>query len=165
MPEISDEVFEIHIGLLETEIARRAEIATLDLQGLVNARRAAGMTRDEIAAELLAGDESVLNQIRKSFGLGVKTNLESISHYTYQTIYDGEPILSDAEFNWVLTKEDNCPTCIERAGMGSRSMGEWQAIGVPGAGTTICRMNCGCRLVPSSVQVKPLDKREPIETI
>lgn len=55
--------------------------------------------------------------------------------------------LSD-QFEWVLDKAaENCDTCIKNSTQ-IHTFGEWEQIGLPGYGRTICGKYCKCILQP-----------------
>lgn len=56
------------------------------------------------------------------------------------------------EFVWVTMKDKRvCPSCLDRGGYESKKFGEWESIGLPKSGTTICGVKCRCVLVPDNV--------------
>jgi hypothetical protein len=57
---------------------------------------------------------------------------------------------------WVAIGDSSlCPDCADRNGK-VMTLDEWKAIGIPGAGATICQDNCRCGLAPDgSISVPP----------
>lgn len=54
---------------------------------------------------------------------------------------------SKALFTWHAVGQNTCKGCLDRMGQ-TKTFDEWQRIGLPGAGTTPCRYNCRCTLLP-----------------
>lgn len=48
---------------------------------------------------------------------------------------------------WSAVGSNTCPDCTARHGR-IRTLDQWKAIGMPGVGTTVCRHNCRCTLLP-----------------
>jgi hypothetical protein len=54
----------------------------------------------------------------------------------------------EQKLTWVLDPSvtEHCDTCLEREGYEPMTFAEWEAIGLPGAGTTDCDGYCKCTL-------------------
>lgn len=51
-------------------------------------------------------------------------------------------------FEWVVEPTaEHCETCDARDGQ-QKTYEEWQKLGLPGAGTTLCKQYCKCSLMP-----------------
>ena len=57
---------------------------------------------------------------------------------------------NDALWQWITLSVKPCPDCIFRAGK-TLTWREWQAIGLPGEGRTVCMSHCHCDLHPLPV--------------
>ena len=56
-------------------------------------------------------------------------------------------------FKWVSVGSPKiCPDCKARVGQ-VKSWDEWQELGVPASGFSVCKEYCYCQLVPSNVQI------------
>lgn len=48
-------------------------------------------------------------------------------------------------YQWVAVSSNICPDCLDLHGE-VRTYGEWQSVGLPGSGHTVCQSNCKCLL-------------------
>ena len=58
--------------------------------------------------------------------------------------------LPDEKWEWITISVNPCPDCEIRAGT-VLTLEDWQDVGLPGDGRTICRSSCMCKLMPVSV--------------
>ncbi len=55
------------------------------------------------------------------------------------------------EWTWLTVHDDNrCDDCAERDGQ-TKTWEEWEALGLPGLGATICGWRCRCDLEPAEL--------------
>jgi len=123
---------------------------SLSLEDSILGLYQSGMTQDEILTHIFdtdAGRARFIDPIANSFGKSVTQNIQQVRHNTRDEVYNAN-LPSGKLYRWVLTKENNCPDCIDRASQGPRSLEEWESIGLPQTGTTICGQYCGCELEP-----------------
>lgn len=64
-------------------------------------------------------------------------------------------------YRWVAVGDGNvCPQCVDRHGK-EKTMEEWERIGLPATGTTYCKENCRCVLVPAKIiKLDPISLKE-----
>lgn len=55
-----------------------------------------------------------------------------------------------AVWEWITTSADPCDDCRPRHGL-MRRYQEWESLGLPRSGFSVCGENCKCALVPSSM--------------
>lgn len=59
---------------------------------------------------------------------------------------DTEPYRDNEKMMWVAVPgHEICPDCLQRAGE-IKTLGEWERLGLPGAGKTECGTDCHCIL-------------------
>lgn len=75
---------------------------------------------------------------------------------------DGRPP-SEQIFMWVARLRRSCRSCEERHGQ-LFALDQWEAVGKPGDGTTLCGMNCECSLLPVP-QAGQEDTRKRVEGV
>jgi hypothetical protein len=76
---------------------------------------------------------------------------ERVNELLSESVAEGEEIsLSEVLYVWQLdpTVIEHCDDCSQNSGMESKTLIEWQSIGIPGSGNTICGDYCRCILVP-----------------
>lgn len=78
----------------------------------------------------------------------IDEGINKVSNFSSQ-----EPIrVLSNRFKWIYEPGvEHCQTCIDRNN-DVRSYEEWEDIGLPGAGTTVCKIYCKCTLWPVTVE-------------
>ena len=156
MPE-----FEIPPHLEEMWIAFTASVNTvsakqaLTLTDVINRMNAMGMSRDQIRANLvrdLMDGGQIFGDFRKNFKTTMKWGIEETARRESISGLDLEKEL----WEWVAVADNRvCDDCAERNGMDPQSYAEWEAMGLPAAGATVCDANCRCRLLIAQSIEKP----------
>lgn len=56
----------------------------------------------------------------------------------------------DLKYEWVLDPDvkEHCEDCLERESMGSKTYKQWERMGLPATGHTLCTDYCRCTLIP-----------------
>ena len=134
------------------ELYIEAERQTLSLRKYIMQQVRAGTDPNELKAVLIRDlneGGQIFGSFRSQFKATVKNEVSNVNrkvHYAIQR-ENGMELLS-----WTLDPgKKHCEDCLSRADMPSRTMKEWQIIGVPEAGVTICGDKCGCRLLPDGI--------------
>lgn len=108
-----------------------------------------GLDKDSIRNLLLGprGEELIFGPLQRAFGYTAGVNVERTRQQTRADIFKSE--IPDKLLRWELDPgKEHCEDCIDRATREPMTMGEWELIGTPGAGTTKCNINCWCKLTP-----------------
>ena len=66
----------------------------------------------------------------------------------------------DQSYRWAAVLVNTCPDCIERHNMPSKKWEEWEEMGLPRTGTTVCKEHCRCMLIPEEFATTAPIKRE-----
>jgi len=116
----------------------------------------AGMGLEQIKATLL-------KQIQEGIGAPgeLKKNLRDIvvtgvNEAVNQAMYAEYKSAGVSRWRWVTVSAKPCPDCAERHGQ-VETWEDWEILGLPKSGFSICQEKCKCRLVPESYQGKGLD--------
>jgi hypothetical protein len=127
-------------------MALEAEKLQLTLQQIIWRARSAGMDLAEIELMLLE-DLRTGGQLFGDF----RKNFKSQMRYTIEEVARGEIYETHKDvklWEWVAISDKLlCPDCANRNGR-AMTLDEWRAIGLPGAGRTICQRACRCMLSP-----------------
>jgi hypothetical protein len=107
---------------------------------------AAGMSEADIIAKLEkdlapggATFESMMNGFRNVTG-------EAVDYVSIEEVHDNWA--GSDRWMWITVNDDNrCEDCGDRHGM-VKTWEEWEALGMPGMGTTVCGWRCRCALEP-----------------
>ena len=139
------------------------EIQTLEIFLVAKATRTASTLEEYIAVRLLQGADSTdvekeltddLDNGGRIFGEfrnAVKATSNGVINRTRDTAIFADVGL-EGQFRWVAVLVNTCPDCLERHGM-SRTYIEWELYGLPRTGTTVCKENCRCMLLPASTAI------------
>ena len=126
--------------LLTTKINRTA----ITLEGYIALRQAQGASLATIKSGLLADLETggrMFGEFRNSMRA---TYAGSTSRFSDIGITSETGI--EKSFRWVAVLENTCPDCLDRHGQ-IMSWEDWEQIGLPKTGATICMEHCKCVLI------------------
>jgi len=143
----------LNLALMQLE--KETGIFKADIKIFMANARLAGYTDKQILGQLVqaAGDKV---GIIDGFSKRVKSVTEAAvrREKSAREIEEYEKeALPNEEWVWITISASPCPDCQERAAK-ILPMSRWEAIGVPGAGRTICGKFCRCKLVPVSIADK-----------
>lgn len=117
----------------QIELESFAEVLDMDERGM---REALASNTGAVAASLASLNKRVLRivdqMIADAYGSGFTAR--QLEENAAATLY-----------TWVTTSGNSCPDCINRSGE-EHTMQEWELIGRPGSGFSVCGANCKCRL-------------------
>ena len=116
-------------------------IMSLERQGIqITSLIEAKASSTLVSAEVDAFANSIISQLvggtRQAAQLGVET-FQRQNHGAGQ------------EYRWQTESGNPCPDCAGRAGYEPMTLDEWEAIGLPRQGATVCGTHCMCVLVKS----------------
>ena len=143
------------------EVALDPELITANIRGEMEsfvrrlARQLADLRTSGVAQNQI--EATLLNEFNNRQGAvsGLVAALKDETERVQQQFYgdsiqkavlgDADP--TEAQFMWNAIGSGTCPDCVARHGL-IKTWAEWSALGRPGFGTTICRYNCRCTLIP-----------------
>ena len=126
------------IDIFLTRIER--EIALLRNAGITEAA-----ILDILGSDLATGGR-IFGEFRNTIKRGVVSSVMQASRIGQDRIY-GDSVM----MRWVSVGTPKiCVDCSERIGEG-RSWEEWESLGLPASGFSVCKEFCYCQLVPESV--------------
>lgn len=146
--------------ILEISLGASAMRGAVTLREFIEISLAQGISREQIFTtlqdDLLRGGRifgEFRSQIRAS-GNGVINRLRDAGQFSENGV--------EEKYRWAAVYVNTCPDCDDRHNMPPRTWQEWEAIGLPRTGHTICKQHCRCMLVPEEFStIKPIkvDKR------
>lgn len=141
--------------IIEIQLAGAVEKTVVDLETLIAQMRTAGAT-DDVIREVLQRDlESggrifggLRSQFRATgdFGVSQMSNIGS----AYEMASEGL-----TEFQWQTAGNRICDDCKGRSG-DTKSWQEWEMVGLPATGWSVCGSHCKCTLVPTGTAISPI---------
>ncbi|RLC34040.1 hypothetical protein DRH14_03810 [Candidatus Shapirobacteria bacterium] len=154
----NNEAFE---GLLDREIETmrilllaKSSRTAITLEEYVKVRTLQGTGLDVIKQDLLT-DLREGGRIFGEFRNSVKaTAAGSINRLRDDAEFS--EIGVDLKYRWSAVLVNTCSDCLERHGTVAE-WDEWEVIGLPRSGSTVCRENCKCVLLPEeSTELAPI---------
>ena len=126
------------IDIFVTKLER--EVALLRNAGIVDA------AIFDILGDDLAANGRIFGEFRNTIKRGIISATMQASRIGADNIY-GDSVA----MRWVSVGTPKiCPNCTPRIGQ-IKSWNEWEALGLPASGFSVCKEFCYCQLVPESV--------------
>jgi len=143
----------------------------LDFEAAVSRMADSGMLRDRIRAALAGGLEPLrLSPMFSSLVQGLAQAVAAGVQYTANTALlhslaatPGQPNEDDEEWVWVTVEDLHvCVDCRPRHDV-IRTLLEWEQLGMPKSGWSICDERCRCMIMPAVFARAHLDMTSPIQ--
>jgi len=119
-----------------------------DIGGLRSDGVASNVIADRISTDIRTGQGGIT-----PFTGTVRKRLENLQQKFYQegqkAVTLGGESPDVALFMWNSVGSETCRDCLARHGL-VKTWAEWERLGLPGSGATICLFNCRCALLPVS---------------
>jgi hypothetical protein len=139
---------------LRAMIILEGESETIKFDRAVFEMHRMGMTPEQITDAILddfLNEQTMFGGIRSEITDELAGAVNQVESIAINDTYENE--LGDAMMQWVSIGDDKvCRDCEDREGQ-VRSLAEWNDVGTPSSGFSICGERCRCRLVPSDVEV------------
>lgn len=136
--------------LLTENIAGEAEGFGRKLARTLGNLRSSGVSQPQIRVSILDELTDGRGSLSSLMGL-LKSESELVQQRFYNDGIQAEVLGNDDPekklFMWSAIGKDTCPSCTKRHG-NIKTWAEWDAIGRPGFGTTVCTFHCRCVLIP-----------------
>ena len=133
---------------MTNQVANAAASTTLNLQGLVQSMADQGMSAQQIQSALsrdLATGGPLFSKFKASIGNITKNGVEWSSNFSQKEVYQEAGV---KEFQWQTASDGiECDDCAARD-QEKATLEEWENIGLPKSGFSVCGSNCRCVLVP-----------------
>ena len=127
----------------------------VDIQTLISQMRASGAT-DDVIREVLQRDLETGGRI---FG-GLRSQFKATGDFAVSqmsNIGSAYEMTTEGlrEFQWQTAGTNICNDCKGRSG-DIKSWEEWETVGLPATGWSVCGSHCKCTLVPSGTGISPI---------
>lgn len=139
--------------LLTAKVGRSA----LSLEEYINLRLVQGTTLKVIKTDLLA-DLKIGGRIFGEFKNALKPTFAG-SIFRFRDVGALAEMGVETLYRWVAVLVNTCPDCVGRHG---RTMlwDEWEEIGLPRTGATVCKESCKCVLIPKeATEMEPIMRK------
>lgn len=161
--DLFDNQFNREIESMAIYLSTKAAKSALTIREFIDARFLAGSSAEEIEAQLL-GDLLNNGRMFSEFRRSIKSTVRGSVNRVRDIGYFSE-LEVDRKYRWsaVLVKTCSVPGtlegCIQRHNL-VKTWDEWEEIGLPRTGATVCRENCHCVLIPAEFTALQPIKRE-----
>ena len=137
------------VSMLMLNLGKEIDKHIISLGQHIRRLELAGMSKQDVAV-MLKTDAANGGRI---FG-ALKYGIQEQAIYS-MNLGNSEAKLKDAspqqKYTWISTMSGTtCPDCAARHGE-SMTMSDWESLGVPGSGGTVCGQYCQCDLLPDSI--------------
>ena len=132
---------------LAIELDAVASHTAIDVDAFIKQMRNSGMTDKEIIAVLqddLAIGGRIFGQFKNGLKNTVKTGVTMAANTAARKIFLDAGV---EVYEWQTSGSGSCPDCIPRHGL-KGTWEEFEAIGLPKSGFSVCGMHCNCVIVP-----------------
>jgi len=154
MPEVPEHLEDMWITL-SGAMGAMAETQAITMTQLIKKMSAQGMGKDAIKQTLirdLREGGQIFGDFRKQFKSNMKWGIEETARKEFEAGADKDTGM----WEWLAIADNRlCPDCADRNAMSPMRWSEWESIGLPGGGSTICGANCRCRMIIAEKIDKP----------
>jgi len=137
------------MDVVYTQLEKEKGILLADIEIFKKNAKIAGFSDKEILQQLVNADKEGVGlvaefekRVQKLADAAIRREMSQSEIDAYREEYPDNTV-----YQWITVSVNPCPDCQARAGA-VMSYLEWEKIGTPGSGQTICGQFCLCRLMP-----------------
>lgn len=146
---LKDYDYEIILEFVKGSHLRSAQKLAVTIDDFLQNMAFGGMSKSEMVAELMGpiGESRIFSPLLRQFGITSEKAIHTARQAAMREVYNKNS-KNIKLYEWVLDSgAEHCDDCLARSGQ-EKTMEEWEMLGVPGSGTTVCNVNCKCDLKP-----------------
>ena len=143
--------------IIANSISISATKTALDIAETVTSLRLSGMSESAIRARLLTDLNNggiIFGTYRNAIKNTTSSAIHMASSEATRSTFESRGV---KEYIWITGGGNTCPDCLPRHNE-VRTYEQWQSVGIPRSGFSVCGHHCGCTLVPSTYRGEKLDK-------
>ena len=152
------------ITLLESSFEATKKVFTIKLTDLITKLEARDMTEEQVINVLLddlENDGALFGGLKRQLIGDAQESIELME----SRLNAKQFAKTKEKLTWIAVLVNTCPDCLPRHGV-TKSYTEWQKIGLPRSGFSVCRSRCQCQLLPASVIDESKEElREPLRRV
>jgi len=135
-----------------------AQKTAITLEAYVESRLLQGASAESIREALLT-DLNEGGRMFSEFRRSIRsTAVGSVNRVSDAGLYSEWGV--DREYRWSAVLINTCDDCLSRHGI-AKTWDEWESLGLPRSGSTICRSNCHCQLlIAEAVKLEPIRRKK-----
>ena len=145
---------------MEITLSSSVTRTAASLKEIIDKLRVSGMEDDEIKDRLeqdLIDGGRIFGEFRRAVQATAEGTVGRISTDAYLAEFGTE-----ISYTWIAALVNTCEDCMPRHGE-INSIEEWEAIGLPRTGWSVCKENCQCVLIPSEIAKERNELRGPLD--
>jgi hypothetical protein len=146
------------IGTIELFLQFKAKKIALLINEYIATAQVQGQT-SEVIRETLENDYNNDGRIFGEFKSSIKATTNGAIG-RLRDVGEFSEIGIDQNYRWAAVLVNTCPDCIERHNLPAMKWEEWESMGLPRSGTTVCKEHCRCMLIPEEFATSEPIKRE-----
>jgi hypothetical protein len=150
---VAPDVIDMSLRFTVEQSGYAADAAAIGLKQVVERLYQSGMPREEIYNYLmndLRNEGRIFGAVQNSFIKFSSSMIEQVDNDVSRNVFQ-ENLGDQQLYVWILDDRvtNHCEDCLDRAGDEPRLMAEWEIIGLPKSGATLCGDNCYCKVEPA----------------
>lgn len=162
-PEL--EILASEFGIMATNMETTKRIFQLKLADLIASLETRGLSNEQVIAVLLddfENDGQIFGGLKRSLIGDSQEMLETSSSRI--TTEEFAKQSGEERGTWVAVLVSTCEDCLPRHGL-TKKYSEWEELGLPRSGFSVCRSNCQCEIFPASVVESKAELQEPLKRV
>lgn len=149
---------DVDIRTMEIVLQAKAARTAISLKELITLAELNGASKEQIR-ELLLKDLKEGGRIFGEFRNAIRATSNGVINRLRDSGEFGE-LGQEGTYRWVAVLVNTCPDCLELHGQ-MRTFQEWEEVGLPRTGHTICKENCKCILLPAkTTELLPIQRKK-----
>ena len=159
------EILTSELLLMQQNMVTTGEIFKLKLVDLITGLETRGLTTDQVVNVLLddlENDGAIFGGLKR----GLIGSADTMVDASGQRL-DAEEFRKEADkelLTWTAILVATCEDCISRHGI-TRTFNEWEAMGLPATGWSVCKHNCKCQLFPAEISESKSELQLPMRRV
>lgn len=151
---LSEKINAFLTGTLRNMIILDIESETLRFERQIIEMRQMGMSQRQIVDAVyqdFLSDRTMFGSFQNAMADRLSNAVGQLEEIAAEDVYAG--VAGEILYKWITVGDDVvCTDCEEREGE-VRSLGEWQDVGIPASGFSVCGARCRCKIVPEGIDV------------
>jgi hypothetical protein len=151
MPDPTDTIIEGVLGIVEDmaflEIVNAATTAQMEVDMFLRSQGVI-LSQAEIQGIITGGESTVVQNATDKLRRAITRVLADSPNAAWGMGKNAEQAQDgpEKEWTWIVESGKPCPDCGPRAGV-KKTWAEWESVGLPQSGFSVCGKNCKCSLV------------------
>lgn len=140
-----DSQIDRELDVMSIFLTTKARKTALTIDEFIQSRLLAGSSIKDLEEQLLddlTNNGRIFSEFRRAVKATARGSINRVRDIGYFSEFE-----VDRTYRWSAVLIRTCQDCLDRHGQ-VKSWEEWEQIGLPRTGSTVCRENCHCVLIP-----------------